>query len=135
MSVRSRLTALLRRNLREDELGKAGIAISLAMLTVLAAVVAGLQGQASIQAQRGNREAQRIGLEATGRNASSVIQIGAAYGIYRRWFEQIERSNWASDQQTRASSASNRPELDALQQAESQIGDWTKSQTDLLKPP
>ena len=135
MSVRSRLTALLRRNLREDELGKAGIAISLAMLTVLAAVVAGLQGQASIQAQRGNREAQRIGLEATGRNASSVIQIGAAYGIYRRWFEQIERSNWASDQQTRAASASNRPELDALQQAESQIGDWTKSQTDLLKPP
>ena len=135
VSVRSRLAAVIRRNLREDELGKAGIAISLALLTVLAAVVAGLQGQASIQAQQGNREAQRIGLEATGRNASAVIQIGTAYGIYRRWFEQIERSNWASDQQTRAANASNRPELDALQQAESQIGDWTKSQTDLLKPP
>jgi tetratricopeptide (TPR) repeat protein len=135
VSARAYVAALVRRNLRDDELGKAGIALSLALLTVLAAVVAGLQGQASIEAQRGNREAQRIGLEATGRNVTSVIQIGTAYGIYRRWFEQLERSNWATDQQTRAVNASNRPELDALQQAEAAIGDWTKAQTDLLKPP
>jgi len=109
--VRTRIAALLRRNLREDELGKAGIALSLALLTVLAAVVAGLQGQASIEAQRGKRDADRIGLEALGRDSTATIQIGSALGVYRRWFEQIERADWAQNQVTISANAPNRPQL------------------------
>ncbi len=132
MSLRASAGAAIRRSLREDELGKAGIALALALLTVLAAIVAGLQGQASIEAQRGNREADRIGLEAIGRDTTSVIQIGTAYGVYRRWFEQIERANWAQNQQTVAVDSASRPQLDALYQAEVDIEAWTKAQSDLF---
>jgi tetratricopeptide (TPR) repeat protein len=135
MSVRHRVKRALHRNLREEDLGKAAIALSLALLTVLAAVVAGLQGQASIMSAQGNRSAQAIGIQAIGDNASHVIQVGSAYGVYRTWFEQIERSNWATQQQTLAVNASNKPEIDALQGAESSIETWTKSQTDLLQLP
>src|SRR5205823_1295442 len=110
MPVRRSVQAFLRRNLREDELTKAAIALALATLTVLAALVAGLQGHASIEAQRGKREADRIGLEALGRDSSATIQVNTAYGVYRRWFEQIERSYWAEDQQTVALNTSTAPQ-------------------------
>lgn len=132
--MRRSVTKFLRRNLREDDLAKAGIALALALLTVLAAIVAGLQGQASIEAQRGKREADRIGLEAIGRESSATIQIGTAYGVYRRWFEQVERADWAQNQQTIATNTDQRPKLDALYQAEVAIGNWTKTQSDLFGP-
>jgi hypothetical protein len=130
--VRRSIQAFLRRNLREDELTKAAIAIALATLTVLAALVAGLQGHASIEAQRGKREADRIGLEALGRDSSATIQVNTAYGVYRRWFEQIERSYWAEDQQTVALNTSTAPQLDALYQAEVTLENWTKGQSSLF---
>jgi tetratricopeptide (TPR) repeat protein len=134
VSVRRSAAAFLRRNLREEELGKAGIAMSLALLTVLAAMIAALQGQASIEAQRGKREADRIGLEAIGRDSSATIQVGTAYGVYRRWFEQIERADWAQNQQTIYTNTDDRPKLDALYQAEVAIENWTKTQSDLFGP-
>jgi tetratricopeptide (TPR) repeat protein len=134
VSLRRSVGGFLRRNLREDEIGKAGIAMALATLTVLAAIVAGLQGQSSIEAQRGKREADRIGLEAIGRDSSATIQVGTAYGVYRRWFEQIERADWAQNQQTIATNTDERPKLDALYQAEVSIEDWTKTQSDLFGP-
>jgi tetratricopeptide (TPR) repeat protein len=132
VSARRSAAAFLRRNLREDELGKAGIAMALATLTVLATMVAALQGQASIEAQRGKREADRIGLEAIGRDSSATIRLGTAYGVYRRWFEQIERADWAQDQQTIYTNTDERPKLDALYQAEVAIENWTKTQSDLF---
>ena len=102
MSMTSRWGVSLRRHLAEEDVGKAGRALALALLTVLAATVAGLQGHASLESGRAGRIAEQIALEATGASSSSVIQVGAAYGIYRRWLEQYERSTWAANEAIKA---------------------------------
>ena len=131
---RSRFLGLAPR-LREPEFGKAGIALSLAVLTVLATVVAGLQAHASIEAQRGERESDRIAIEATGRDASSVVQVGAAYGVYRRWFEQLERASWASSQLTAEPNGGDAPLLRTLERIEKELQEWTAKKSDLLQEP
>ncbi len=110
MSARERIATLVRRNLDEAEPSRAAIAVSLALLTVLAAAVAGLQSQAAIEFQRSQREADRIGLEATGRDAAAIVQVGAAYGVYRRWFEEEQRATWAQTELSRNASPPNKTE-------------------------
>ncbi|MBM4407894.1 MAG: hypothetical protein FJ038_04675, partial [Chloroflexi bacterium] len=125
----------VRPHLREGDLGKGGIALTLALLTVLAAVVAGLQSHASTTAQQSRREADRIGLAATDQDASAVLRVGNAYGAYRRWYEQLERSSWARDSLTRDPEGTDAKLLEALEQINRGIADWVVGQSTLLQPP
>lgn len=126
----------LRSHLAEDaDPGKAGRALALALLTLLAATVAGLQGNASLEYQRSARIAEGIALEATGAGSSRVIQVGAAYGIYRRWFEELERSAWASSEAIKATSEGDKERLEALQRIGDEVAEWIEAQTPLLQPP
>ena len=125
----------VRPHLRQQDLGKAGIALTLALLTVLAAIVAGLQSHASTMAQQGRREADRIGLEATGQDGSAVLRVGNAYGVYRRWYEQLERSNWAQDALTRDPDGPNATLLETLEQVDEGIAEWVAQQSALLQAP
>jgi tetratricopeptide (TPR) repeat protein len=134
MSMTSGWTDAIRRHVAEEDIGKAGRALALAMLTVLAATVAGLQGHASLESARAGRVAEQIALDATGASSSSVIQVGAAYGIYRRWLEQHERSGWAGNEAIKAAAAE-RERLLALQRIDLELAGWITSQTPLLQPP
>jgi tetratricopeptide (TPR) repeat protein len=125
----------LRRHVREGDLGKAGVALALATLTVLAAVVAGLQSHASTMAQQGRREADRIGLEATGASGSTVARIGGAYGVYRRWYEDQARSFWAADQVTGDEARPDRALLETLRDIDETLYEWERTQSALLQPP
>ncbi len=127
--------AAIRRHLAEQDVGKAGRALALALLTVLAATVAGLQGHASLEAARAGRVAEHLALDATGASSSSVIQVGAAYGIYRRWLEQHERSGWAANEAIKAAEAGDLERLQVLQQVDLELAAWITSQTPLLQPP
>lgn len=135
MSVSSGRGDWLRRHLAEEDIGKAGRALALALLTVLAAVVAGLQGHASLEAARAGRIAEGIALEATGASSSHVIQVGLAYGIYRRWFEELERSAWASNEAVKAAAEGDKARLLALQRIDAEVAAWIATQTPLLQAP
>ena len=134
-ATRRRPLEALRRHLREDDIGKAAIGLTLAVLAVLATVVAGLETQASIESQRHQREADRIGLEAAGRSSTAVIQVGTAYAVYQRWYEEIVRANWASDQLTRNPNGPNTTLLETLRKADTDLQAWARSQSPLLQPP
>lgn len=130
-----RLIDRIRPHVREEDLGKAASAMALALLTVLAAAVAGLQGQASLEAQRAGQIAEQIAFEAAGRDTTAVIQIGAAYGTYRRWYEELERAAWASYERLRATAPDEQQLLDTFQRAGNEISAWVQGQSPLLQPP
>ena len=132
MALTARLRAAVAPQIRDNDLGRAGVALTLALLTVLAASVAGLQSHAATEAQRARREADHAGLRATGQDGSAVIGVGTAYGAYRRWFEELERANWATDQLTRDPSRADAPLLQALADVDRSIGTWIESQTSLF---
>ena len=125
----------LRRHVRDRDLGKAGVAMALAMLTVLAAVVAGLQSHASTMGQQARREADRIGLAATGADGATVTRIGAAYGVYRRWYEDDERTNWAADQVNGDEERDDAELLATLRDVDAVIADWERTHSALTQPP
>jgi tetratricopeptide (TPR) repeat protein len=133
--VRRSLAGRIRAHLREDDLGKAATAIALALLTVVAALVAALQSQASVEAARGSRAAESIGTAASGDAVSQVIQVGTAYGLYRRWFEELEASAWASAERVKAVGEDRQQALDAIKAANDEIAAWIRTQSPLLQPP
>jgi tetratricopeptide (TPR) repeat protein len=135
MAARGRLVSAVRGHLSEDDAGKASIAVTLALLTVLAAVIAGLQGLASIEAARGQRETDRLAIELTGTEGTTLLEAGAAFGTYRRWFEQLERTDWARDLDVADETAARRELLQTLERVDGEIQAWTATQTDLLAPP
>lgn len=135
MAARDRLLARVRDHLDEDDAGKASIAVTLALLTVLATVIAGLQGWASIEAARAQREADRLAIEVTGTEGTTLLEVGGAYGTYRRWFEQLERTDWARDLDVADETAARRTLLQTLERVDGEIREWTTTQTDLLAPP
>jgi hypothetical protein len=135
MGARQRLLGAVRRHLDEDDAGKASIAVTLALLTLLATVIAGLQGWASIEAARAQRETDRLAIEITGTEGTTLLEVGGAYGTYRRWFEQLERTDWAHDLDIADETAARRTLLQTLERVDGEIQAWTATQTDLLAPP
>jgi hypothetical protein len=135
MSARDRLLSAVRRHLSEDDAGKASIAVTLALLTLLATVIAGLQGWASIEAARGERDTDRLAIEITGTEGTTLLEVGGAYGTYRRWFEQLERTDWARDLDIADETAARRELLQTLERVDGEIQEWTATQSDLLAPP
>ena len=136
LAVRAGRLDRMRAHLAPDaDPGKAGRALALALLTLLAATVAGLQGNASLESQRSARIAEGIALEATGASTSRVIQVGVAYGIYRRWFEELERSAWASSEAVKAAAEGDKTRLEALQRIGDDVAAWIRQQSPLLQPP
>lgn len=135
MRVGSRWVGGLRVHLAEEDTGKAGRALALSLLTLLAATVAGMEGHASLEAARSTRLAEQIALSATGESSSNVIQVGAAYGIYRRWYEELERSAWASSEAVKAGDPDEAARLRMLQAIDAEVAAWITTQSPLLQTP
>lgn len=134
--MRARWSSAITPHLANDaDVGKAGRALALALLTLLAATVAGLEGHASLEAARAGRAAESIGIETTGSASSHVIQVGAAYGVYRRWYEELQRAAWASSEVVKAQSEAERASWETLQRAAAEVAAWVKTQSPLLQPP
>ncbi len=135
MATRDGLVSGVRRHLSDEDVAKASIAVTLALLTLLAAVIAGLQGLASIEAARSQRDADRLAIEITGTEGTTLLEVGGAYGTYRRWFEQLERTEWARDLDIADETAARQELLQTLERVDGEIQAWTATQTDLLAPP
>lgn len=135
MRIGSRWADGLRGHLAEEHAGKAGRALALSLLTLLAATVAGMEGHASLEASRSTRLAEQIALAATGASSSSVIQVGAAYGIYRRWYEELERSAWASSEAVKAGDPDEAARLRRRQAIDAEVAAWITTQSPLLQTP
>ena len=118
-----------------DDRANSTIAISMALITVLATGVAFLQQDASIRAGRAEREAERIGLAAVGHDVGTLVQAGTDYGVFRRWFEELQRGAWASEQAAEEPEGYDPAFLEALSAIDYEIADWAKLQSALLQPP
>ena len=128
------LPAVLRRLFSRDRLS-AEIAVAMAVLTLTATVVATLQQHASIESDRWGRREDEYGTEAVGKNVSTALQASTDFGIYRRWFEQLQRANWAF---VRRKADTGNVDLDLLSVLNSVDGDlvaWTEQRSDVFKPP
>ena len=115
--------------------GGATIAFVMALLTVLATGVAGLQQDASHKDDQANRRAELIANEAVGQDVGSVVQASADYGVYRRWYEELLRTSWAQTQLQVNPLGPNAPYLQALVSADAAIAAWTTENATLLQPP
>jgi tetratricopeptide (TPR) repeat protein len=135
VALSARLADRLRASLREEDLGKAATAIALALLTVVASLVAALQAQASIEAGQRGRAAEATAARASGDDVGQVIQVGTAYGLYRRWFEELEDAAWASAERVKATAQEQQAALDAIKAANDEIAAWIRTQSPLLQPP
>jgi tetratricopeptide (TPR) repeat protein len=113
----------------------AWIAIIMALLTVLATGVAGLQQHASLEDDAANREAELIANEALGSEVGTVIQSQSEYGIYRRWYEELLQANWAQNQLVANPLGADAAFLQALIGVDTAIAEWATEQTPLLQPP
>ena len=133
--MRTRRVKLIRAHIQEEDRGNAGVAVALAVLTVLAALVAGLEAQASIASSLAQREADRIGMAASGQQASAVLQAGEAYGVYASWLEELQRTTFAQNELVRDPSSPDLVELQTRAAADQRIAAWAKSQSPLLQPP
>lgn len=109
------------------------IGLLIALFTLAATGVAGLQQNASIEDDRANRASVLIGTEAIGGEVSRVIQSASDYGVYRRWYEELQRAAWA--QQQVAANPQNAQYLLLLASAESEIATWARDFSPLLQPP
>lgn len=135
MRIESAWRSRLRSHLAEEDIGKAGRALALSLLTLLAATVAGMEGHASLEASRSGRLAEQIALASTGESSSRVIQVGAGYGIYRRWYEELERSAWASSEAVKAGDQDEAARLRRLQAIDAEVAAWITTQSPLLQAP
>lgn len=128
------LPVALRRLFAKERMG-AEIAIAMAILTLTATVVAMLQQQASIESDRWGRREDEYGTQAVGRNVSTALQASTDFGVYRRWFEQLQRANWAF---VRRHAGTGDVDLDLLSVLNSVDGDlvaWTEERSEVFKPP
>jgi tetratricopeptide (TPR) repeat protein len=120
---------------RDDDATKAVVAVTMAFVTLAATAVAFLQQDASIQAGVAERRAQVLQTEATGTQTGSFVRSSADYGVYRRWFEHLEASNWAADLSENGGSNYSKGLLDAMVRSETALAEWSMKHTALLKPP
>ena len=74
------------------------VAVLIALVTIIAAVVGYLQGQASIRSDRALREAQTFAIEALSQKAAGEIEIGYAWtDLWRSWSELDSQAVIAAD--------------------------------------
>jgi tetratricopeptide (TPR) repeat protein len=136
MAVSSRLDRILDRlPFAHEDRAKALTGLGLAVLTVLATMVAALQTDAGIRAQRGKRDADRSALEAAGREGGALLRVGTGYAVWRRWFEQVERSNSARDAAQADPDRDDTQVLEALAEIDLELSEWVRGRSELLQPP
>ncbi len=131
--ILSRLRPLIRRPDGSTPSGSL-IASLMALLTVLATAVAGLQQKASVEDDTATRRAELIANESIATEVGATIQIDGDYGLFRRWAEQRQRAAWAQQLSTDPT-VPNRELMAALAQTDSEIADFVARQTPLLQPP
>ncbi|MFN2483832.1 MAG: tetratricopeptide repeat protein [Candidatus Limnocylindria bacterium] len=122
-------------DLLADERSRSAIALTMALITVLATAVAFLQQDASIRSNTANREAERIGLEAVGYDVGMIVESSTDYGVFRRWFEELERQAWANQQAEAERDTETRELYDALAAVDGELSEWSRGQSRLLQPP
>ena len=127
--------ALQRLPFADEDRGKALAGLALAVLTVLATMVAALQTDAGIRAQRGKRDADRVALEAAGRDGGGLLRIGTGYGVWRRWYEQTERSRAARIAAEADPDRGDAELLEALAGIDGDIAEWMRQHSELLQAP
>lgn len=128
------LPAVFRRLLSRERLSTE-IAVAMAVLTLTATAVAALQQHASIESDRWGRREDEYGSQAVGKNVSTALAASTDFGIYRRWFEQLQRANWAF---VRRKADTGNVDLDLLSALNSVDGDlvaWMEQRSDVFKPP
>lgn len=111
------------------------IAFIMALVTVLATGVAGLQQYSSQRDDRANREAELIANEAVGTDVSAAVEANADYGIMRRWQEELFQQTWAQQQLSADPLGPASPLLQAMATSNSQLADWASTQSGLLQAP
>ena len=108
----------------DDERFKRIVAVLIALLTVLAALIALLQSDASARDDRANRDTKRYATEAMGRKVSGDARVNFDYNsAYQAWYEL----------DTLATSATNRGDDEAAQRYTTQRDEMT-SLSPLLAP-
>ena len=130
-----RFAMVARPRLREGDPGKAALVVGMSLLTVFATAVGALQVDASVQASRAQREAGRLGLEGTARDVTAIVQLGADYGAFRRWYEELERLAWVNEALAADPDRADRAQLEVLARVDASLADWIQQRTDLLQAP
>lgn len=129
--------ARLRHILAEGDPGRAAITVLLALMTLVTAIVVAFQFDASAASAAAERQADAAALrrsEADARGAGDQI---VDYGLYRAWYAQVERANWAGGrvQALGGSDPAQTQLLLALNQTDAALADWVRTNSEFLKPP
>lgn len=111
------------------------IAFAMALVTVLATAVAGLQQYSSQRDDRANREAELIANEAVGTDVAAAVEANADYGIMRRWQEELFQQTWAQQQLQADPLGPASPLLQSLATSNGDIAAWASTQSGLLQAP
>lgn len=134
--TRSR-SARLRAHLADDDVGKAGITVMLALMTLVTSVVIALQFDASDRSAAAERQADAAALRRSESDARGNGDQVVDYGLYRAWYEEVQRANWAAERGNAigAVDPAQYQLLLALNQADTALAEWVRTNTELLRPP
>jgi len=136
MAVTGGRGARLRAVLAEGDPTRAFITVMLALMTFVTSIVILMQFDASAASASAERQADAAALERSEADAGGAGDQIIDYGMYRAWYEELERANWAAQRaQTVGGADLSQPLLNALSQTDSQLADWVRSNSALLQPP
>jgi tetratricopeptide (TPR) repeat protein len=134
--VTSSRGARLRAVLAEGDSTRAFITVMLAVMTFVTSVVILMQFDASSASASAERQADAAALERSEADASGDGDQIIDYGMYRAWYEEIQRANWAAQRaQTVGGADASEPLLAALYQSDTKLAEWVRSNSALLQPP
>lgn len=111
------------------------IAFIMALITVLATGVAGLQQYSSQRDDSANREAELIANAAIGSDVAAVVEANGDYGIMRRWQEELFQQTWAQQQLSADPLGPASPLLQTMANSNGELATWASTQSGLLQAP
>jgi hypothetical protein len=117
--------------------GKPLLTVVLALVTLVTSVVIALQLDASTATADAERRADTAGLERSEADARGAGDQIIDYGLYRAWYEQVQRAGWAAQQAQLlgGSDPAQAALLTALAQADTVLADWVRTNSSFLQPP
>jgi hypothetical protein len=129
--------ARIRAHLADDDVGRAGITVMLALMTLITAIVVALQFDAADTSAAAERQADAAALRRSESDARGNGDQIVDYGLYRAWYEEVERANWAAERGNAIGAAdpAQYQLLAALNQADNALAEWVRTNTVLLQPP
>lgn len=126
----------LRAILADGDPARAFITVMLAVMTFVTSIVILMQFDASGASAAAERQADAAALQRSEADAGGAGDQIIDYGMYRAWYEELERANWAYQRAQAVGSAdAGQPLLSALSQTDSRLADWVRSNSAFLQPP